>query len=150
MWRSTHPPSTCTQSTSASPLPQPLPAEKEEATKKGKAGAPKSLREGGPQQQGGDPGPLGPQGTLSRPVGLSSLQTALLKYPAHRTRCLPALPKSPSPVRASRHLSCEWEAQAVPQGPGGAGLGLWGWSAWRICAFFPELCSSREGVKEPL
>lgn len=95
MWRSTHPLSTCTQSTSASSLPRPLPAEKEEATKKGKAGPPKSLREGGPQHQGGDPGPFGPQGTLSRPVGLSSLQTALVKDRAHGTAVSLPSPKAP-------------------------------------------------------
>jgi hypothetical protein len=39
-----------------------------------------------------------------------------------------------------------WEVQASLQGPGGAVLGLWGWSAERMCGFFPGLWKRREGA----
>lgn len=145
MWRSTHPPSTCTQSTSASPLPQPLPAEKEEATKKGKAGAPKSLREGGPQHQVGDPGPLGPQGKLSRPVGLSSLQTALVKYRAHRTRCLPALAKSPSQFGPLGTSPVSGRPGLYPRDQ--AGLG-WAFGGGLLGEFVPSFLNSAAAGRE--
>ena len=47
----TRPSSTPSPSTSACPLPQPLPREQEEATRKGKAGAPKSFRGGRPSTE---------------------------------------------------------------------------------------------------
>lgn len=66
---------------------------------------------------------------------------------AHQGLPSPSPPWAHLPVWALKHHSYGWEAQGWTPG---TRLGLWGWSAGRICGFFPEFWSSREGVRKPL
>lgn len=86
------------------------------------------------------------RGTFSCSVGLSTLRTTLVRDPANRSLPSPCPPEAPLGYGPLSTSPVGGKSRAVLQGPGRTGLDPWGWSAGRICGFFPKFWSSREGV----